>query len=40
MNMDGGIANTSLMHGHFDAFIAVGLGAYQASGEWRAIRVR
>lgn len=40
MTLDGGIANSTLMQGHFDALIAVGLGAYQASGEWRAIKVR
>jgi hypothetical protein len=38
MRMVGGVANSTLMQGHFDANIAVGLGAYQASGEWRAVR--
>jgi hypothetical protein len=40
MTLDGALANSTLMQGHFDALIAVGLGAYQASGEWRAIKVR
>jgi hypothetical protein len=40
MTLDGALASSTLMQGHFDALIAVGLGAYQASGEWRAIKVR
>jgi hypothetical protein len=40
MTMDGALASSTLMQGHFDALIAVGLGAYQASGEWKAIKVR
>jgi hypothetical protein len=40
MTLDGALANSTLMQGHFDANIAVGLGAYQASGVWRAIKVR
>lgn len=38
MRLVGAVANSTLMQGHFDADIAVGLGAYQASGEWRAVR--
>jgi hypothetical protein len=40
MRLDGTVANPTLMRGHFDADITVGPGAYQASGEWRAIKVR
>jgi len=40
MRMVGALANSALMEGHFDAVISVGLGAYQASGEWRAVKVR
>ena len=39
MKMVGALANSTLMEGHFDAVISVGLGAYQASGEWRAVRI-
>jgi hypothetical protein len=40
MTLYGGLVNSTLMQGHFEAQIAVGLGAYQASGEWKAIKVR
>ena len=36
----GALVNSTLMQGHFHADIAVGLGAYQALGEWKAIKVR
>src|SRR5262249_15784752 len=39
MKMVGALASATLMEGHFDAVISVGLGAYQASGEWRAVRI-
>ena len=38
MTLDGRVVNSILMQGHFDADIAVGLGEYKASGEWRAIK--
>jgi hypothetical protein len=38
MALDGRLVNPTLMQGHFDADIAVGLGDYKASGEWRAVR--
>ena len=38
MTLDGGLVNSTLMQGHFDADIVVGLGEYKASGEWRATR--
>ena len=39
MTLDGRLVNSTLMQGRFDADIAVGLGEYKASGEWRATRV-
>jgi hypothetical protein len=38
MTLDGRLVNSTLMQGHFDADIAVGLGDYMGSGEWRATR--
>jgi hypothetical protein len=38
MTLDGRLVNSTLMQGRFDADIAVGLGEYKASGEWRATR--
>jgi hypothetical protein len=40
LGADAAVANPTLMRGHVDADIAVGRGACQASGEWRAIKVR
>jgi hypothetical protein len=38
ITLDGRLANSTLMQGHFDADITVGLGDYNASGEWRAVK--
>jgi hypothetical protein len=38
MALDGRLINSTLMQGQFEADIAVGLGDYKASGEWRAMK--